>query len=289
MSTKNRMALGVSPLFLRVALAITFIWAGMGKLWGTMEVDGEMAAVLANMGVIKPKTPATGTTTDGGVKPPAPDKPLPPPTGETKPAPSDGSVDAGVEPRVVLAAFQDTGAPVGSTPGASPTLAQAGQYTAADFPDKVSVKPLYLMAASLHMLAHPKATPEKPAPMAIWPPALAEGRMPVIIAWLVTIAELGGGILVALGLCTRLAALSLAGVMVGAMWLTQIGPAIAKGDAILGFLPNHARYGMEWQDLLLQFVLFATAMALFFSGPGFMAADHALFGPRRRNDDHDGE
>ncbi len=302
MSTKNRMALGVSPLFLRVALAVTFIWAGMGKLRGTMEVDGETAAVLANMGVIKPTTPATGTDAgkNGGAggasggNGTTPEKPLPPPTEGTTPPPQDGSVDGGTggagEAHLVLASLQDTsaGAPAGASPGVQPP-ATTGQYTAADFPDKVTVKPLYTIASMLHAYAHPKATPENPNPKPLWPPALASGRMPVILAWLVTIAELGGGVLVAIGLCTRLAAFSLAFVMAGAMWLTQIGPAVVSGKTILGFLPEYARYSPDWQHLLFQFILFAMAMALFFSGPGYMAADHALFGAGRKNDDHDGE
>jgi uncharacterized membrane protein YphA (DoxX/SURF4 family) len=252
-----------------------------------MEVDGETAAVLANLGVITPATPTPGTD------PGAPVKPLPPPAGDSKPAPKDGSANAGpAEARIVRAAWQDggKGAPAGAGQGTtSAPPGQAGTYTAADFPDKIKVKPVYLLAAMIHNAAHPKPTPENPNPMALWPASLASGRLPVIIAWLVLAAELGGGVLVALGLCTRLAALSLVGVMAGAMWLTQIGPAVASGHTVLGFLPDYPRYGMEWTTLLLQFVLFCMALALLFSGPGFMAADHALFGGRRKTDDHDGE
>jgi uncharacterized membrane protein YphA (DoxX/SURF4 family) len=296
MSTR-RASRGFAPVWLRLALAVTFIWAGMAKIRSTMDVDGELAATLANMGVITPTTATPGASTG------APVTPLPPPAEGVKPeegqkpatpGSEDGRVDSGgVQSGVVRVSLQDAGS--GTTPpagnAAAPSTTQAsGQYTAADFPEKVKVKVVYMLAATLHQAAHPKATPERPSPMSLWPPVLAKGRMPVTIAWLVTIAELGGGILVLLGLCTRLGAFALAGVMVGAMWLSQIGPAVQSGKTVLGFLPDHARYdGMAWTPLLFQFALFSMAMALLFTGPGVLAADHALFGPKRKNEDHDGE
>lgn len=286
MSTKYRMAAGVSPMFLRAALAVTFIWAGMGKLRGTTEVDGETAAVLANMGVITPASAATP-----GTNPAAPAKPLPPPSddrkapGDAKPkeepkAPAnDGHVEAGTSgARIVTVAQQGGGAASGAT-----------TYTAADFPSKVPVKNVYMVAVMIHNAAHPTATPENPNPKAYWPAALANGRWPVIQAWLVMAAELGGGVLAAIGLCTRLAGFSLAVVMAGAMWLAQIGPAVMSGHTVLGFLPDLPRYDPSWMYLLFPFILFMSAVALMFSGAGYMAMDHLLFGGGSQHEDHDGE
>jgi uncharacterized membrane protein YphA (DoxX/SURF4 family) len=280
------MALGVAPLLLRTMLAVTFIWAGLGKVRSTEQVQGEDAAILANMGVLSKSSPK--------VSPGTPAAPLPTPSGNehgggTGTPGEKGTTDSNVRGvdgdgwRIARVA-QDTGAPAGSTPGTTPS----GQFSAADFPEPVSVSRTDLLALSLYKAAHPVAAEGAPVPKPLWPPALASGRLPVIFAYLVVAAELGGGLLVAIGLCTRLAALSIAGVMVGAMWLTQFGPAWQSGKTIWGFLPDYPTYGGEWMMLQWQFGLCLAALALFFTGPGYMALDHALFG-RRRSDDHDGE
>lgn len=309
MSTRYRMALGVSPLLLRLALAITFIWAGLAKVAATMEVDGSTAAILANMGVVKPSTGPAGTgsgpagtsgtpgsSENGGTG--GPTTPLPPPTEVIeKSDPADGSVDAGWERpgyaliRVGQPVEDATGtASNGSSAAAGARAGATGKYSAAEFPEKVRVKTMYVLAASLWMAAHPAAREDGTIPRPIWPPALAEGRLPIIFAYLVVAAELGGGVLLLLGLLTRFAAFSLAGVMAGAMWLSQIGPAIQSGSTRFGFLPAYPEFdGQAWTSLMWQMALLAMSLALMFSGPGYMAADHALFGGRRRRADHDGE
>ncbi len=50
----------IAPLFLRAALAVTFLWAGFGKILETMPVKGQAAATLAGMGIIAPQ--------DGSIK-----------------------------------------------------------------------------------------------------------------------------------------------------------------------------------------------------------------------------
>jgi hypothetical protein len=50
----------VAPIFLRLALGLTFLWAGWNKVFNQIEVQGEPAAILANLGVISP--PAPGVT-----------------------------------------------------------------------------------------------------------------------------------------------------------------------------------------------------------------------------------
>jgi uncharacterized membrane protein YphA (DoxX/SURF4 family) len=81
----------LSPVFLRVALGVTFIWAGLGKVIPTVPVQGVDAALLANAGL-------TLDPARRNVPPPAPERepapelspmgplPLPAPTG----APADG-------------------------------------------------------------------------------------------------------------------------------------------------------------------------------------------------------
>jgi putative oxidoreductase len=109
-----------------------------------------------------------------------------------------------------------------------------------------------------------------------------------LLAWAVAITELAGGLCLLLGLLTRLAAFGIAGVMLGAMWLTQIGPAIQSGKTTLGFLPDYGAFdGMKWEPLMFQFALCAAALALAFLGPGRLSLDTALLSGRGGDDDED--
>lgn len=85
MKLSQRIALAWTPLCLRLALGVTFIWAGAGKVVEFMEVQGQSAATLANMGVaLAPAashTPPPATVpppANGAPKPAGPDRPLPP-------------------------------------------------------------------------------------------------------------------------------------------------------------------------------------------------------------------
>lgn len=51
MRLRDSIALTLPSFILRLVLGITFIWAGTGKLVGTMQVSGDDAARLANLGV----------------------------------------------------------------------------------------------------------------------------------------------------------------------------------------------------------------------------------------------
>ena len=44
----------IAPLFLRLALAVTFLWAGFGKILETIPVKEGAAATLATMGIVAP-------------------------------------------------------------------------------------------------------------------------------------------------------------------------------------------------------------------------------------------
>jgi uncharacterized membrane protein YphA (DoxX/SURF4 family) len=116
------------------------------------------------------------------------------------------------------------------------------------------------------------------------PPASAQGKWPVYLAWTAAVVELIAGAAVLLGFFTRLASLPLAGTMAAAIWLTQVGPAIQSGSSVLGFLPQGV-FDLQPDDdyayaqLLWQFALLLMAVALFFSGPGALSIDRVLFGP----------
>lgn len=251
MGFRERCAVNLAPIFLRLALGLTFIWAGAAKVFDERPVRGEDAAALANLGVLAaaPKTA---------------------PAAEPVPAPA-------------AAPAQEPQKPAGGPPALMqlvPQAAPAAGYTAADFPGDVNVRALHT-SLTLRLLAAARP-PEGRMPL--WPPRLGEGKWPVYAAWAAALTELVGGCWLVLGLFTRLAALGLTGVMVGAMWLTQFGPAIQSGSTYLGFIPRQAAFAVNecgtpvYATLWWQVALLGGALALFFAGSGALAIDRALFG-----------
>ncbi len=83
-----------APMFLRIALGVVFVWAGLGKVCNDVSVKGDDAAALANMGVITPPAKA------------------PPPKGLNPEAPHAGKPDsAKPDPAKPDAAKPDSGKP----------------------------------------------------------------------------------------------------------------------------------------------------------------------------------
>ncbi|MEZ6319373.1 MAG: DoxX family protein [Phycisphaerales bacterium] len=153
----------------------------------------------------------------------------------------------------------------------------APAFTAADFPNGADVRMLAMLALAIDGAANPPLDAESNQPEPFWPQALAKKPWPYALAWAVTLTELIGGVLLLVGLFTRLSALAISGVMLGAMWLTQIGPAIQSGHTILGFLPDYPRFDPGWMTLMWQFSLFAASFAVFLLGSGVIGIDRALF------------
>ncbi|GAA0990396.1 DoxX family protein [Acrocarpospora macrocephala] len=95
----------------------------------------------------------------------------------------------------------------------------------------------------------------------------AEWNIPVprISAWFAIAAELGGGILLVLGLLTMLAGAALFVLMAGALMFVHVGHGILLANG--GF------------ELVL--ALGAVALLLAVAGPGRISLDYVLFGRRR--------
>lgn len=270
MRNRDRTGLALAPLFLRLALALTFVWAGLGKFVARMEVQGQEAAILANYGVIpNPRAPQ---------RQPAPfeDQVPGPDQTPTPEAPAEGDQPTGLDgqardpgtPAIHFAARQE-----GSTPLA----------TAADFPDPVSVRRWAGLVLALDSAIHPGLAAEDSSPlMPLWidfDPNTDYDPWPRYVALAVAVTELVAGVLIGLGLLTRLAALGVAGVMLGAIWLTVVGPAIQSGHTVLGFLPDHAAFdGEAWTQPMWLMTLLCCALALFFAGPGTLSIDRFLLG-----------
>ncbi|VAX38494.1 hypothetical protein MNBD_PLANCTO03-241 [hydrothermal vent metagenome] len=308
MRKRDRTGLAMAPLFLRLVLALTFIWAGLGKFLDRFEVQGQQAAILANYGVIpNPNTslappseaapsedPATGpeNAAEGESIP----DPIETPEGTADDTPStESGGQAARQPPIQPGgrAFQpattgeQTFQPaavhfVSWQNGEQPTQPQF-LATAADFPESVSVRGYAGLVLLLHKAINPGLSDEDSSPlMPLWPdidPDTDYDHWPRYAALAAALTELLAGLLLAVGLLTRLSALSLAGVMLVAIWLTTIGPDIQAGTAILGFLPDHPAFDTDaWAKPLWQLSLFCSAMALFFVGPGTLSLDRLLLG-----------
>jgi uncharacterized membrane protein YphA (DoxX/SURF4 family) len=290
MRSRDRTALALAPVFLRLALAVTFLHAGLGKFMVRDEFSGEDAAILANYGVIPNPHGSSGV---------APSLPDPAPAEDTDETGGQSRAAPGAVGSLFLAAWQPEDAPQSEPPEAhevesdAPTEQEAPPQppadqtarvlaTAADFPDPVPARQYAHLVLLLHRAVHPGLDPEDSSPRRqLWPdfdPGEDYDPWPVWAARAVALTEIIGGILVAIGLLTRLAALSLAGVMVGALWLTTIGPAIQSGDTVFGFFPNHPAFDPAWQTPHLQFIVLCMALALFFVGPGTLSLDRLLLG-----------
>ena len=273
MAFRDALALHVAPIPLRVILAVTFVWAGLGKVTQSMEVQGDSAAKLANMGILapahsEPSLPSQPEPNDAPTQAPSATSPAGG-SGAAKPSPRIGEQSGMLQPLMVLS--QDSKAPAAQVPTA-PT------YSAADFPKSVSVLRVNGLALLIHSAAFPAPRPDGTAAMVIWPQAAATGMWPVILAWSVALTEFIGGVLIFVGCFTRLSALSLVVVMGGAIWLTGIGPSLQAGTTQLGFLPSHPTFDVvAWKDLLWQGSLGMASLTLALLGSGALALDRVLF------------
>lgn len=255
MRARDRVGLNLPPIFLRIMLGAVFLWAGLAKVMSTAEVKGQDAADLARLGVISANQPAS----------PAPAAP----TGAPEAKPKTGSA-APMDPVVKLASQ--------ATP----------EPKAEDFPNPVKIKAMHMLTLGLVHAAHPGVDDKGAAKMPLWPSALAEKQWAIYMAWAATITELVGGGAVLIGLLTRFWSLGLAVVMLVALWLTHIGPAIQSGQAQLGFLPSYGTFDPQWTYFFFPFTLMCGAFALLFLGPGRLSVDNALFSSGRADDDDAG-
>lgn len=239
MSARDAAGLALAPLFLRVMLGVTFLWSGLGKVFDKIPVEGPSAVYLATLGVDLSDEPTPDVV------------PVPDPT-------------------------KTAGTPAPLTPAPpQPPSSREGNNPIAE---RHLIPRVYGVALLINKASYKGRTVEGDETFALWPSWLSSGKWPVILARAVTAAEIFGGLFVLTGLLTRASALSLCAVMLGAIWLTEIGPAMQSGNVEMGFLPKRPLYAIEtWRPLLWQFSLMMSALALAFMGSGTLGFDRALF------------
>jgi len=277
MKFRDKLAINVAPMPIRLVIAITFLWAGLGKILGTFEPSDAQRDILQSQGLVAaPQTPsstvpaslATRFLQDEQEAPESADAP-PPEEGPDAPSEQDEPAPEGDETPEETTA-EDPAADSGTPPDA-PATSSAGP-----------VRNWNRVALLLDSAANPPFDEDTGARrMALWPAALAKKPVLMIMVVLLVATELVGGLCVLVGFLTRMAGFSLCIAMLVAMWLTQIGPAIQQGETVLGFIPNHNLYDVgKWQPLFWQLILAASAFSLALSGAGSLSLDKALWGPK---------
>ncbi|MEM1330413.1 MAG: DoxX family protein [Planctomycetota bacterium] len=273
MTFRERLAINAAPIPLRLILAVTFLWAGLGKVVNDAPFQGGAAATLANLGV------------DMGLDaPPQRNAPAPAPALEPTPEPEASTGDtapttpeAGVDPELPGESETESPEPEAAAAPEPEQAVNPARFEASDFPEPVNKPALYGLALLMHGAANPQPADDGTTPDAIWPEQLGGAPWVVVMAWFAAITEILAGLFVLIGLMTRLSALALAGTMLTAAWLTEMGPAVQSGTALLGFLPGHDLTNLgAWTKFLWQMALLCAAVSLLFAGPGWPSVDRAM-------------
>jgi len=290
MQLSKASAIYAAPIPLRLILALTFLWAGLGKVIDTTTVRGEHAALLANMGYKFPAPPQDQTTPDQSSSQPETEPETQPET-QADPSQDQDPAKAGIAPLAPLVSIAQSQDQTPDEPAEQPNAeAQSPvtpRFTAADFTYETKVKSLNNLAILTYTAAHPDPRQDGSIPPPIWPEWAARDSWPIITAWAVAIIEIAAGLFVLIGLLTRLSAIALGTLMATAAWLTQIGYAIQSGNTFLGFLPNHGLWDTSaWQPFLWQLALMCAAFSLALAGPGAIALDR-IPGSSHHDDDDD--
>lgn len=247
MTFSQRAALHFVPFMARLVLGAAFITAGMGKLFHTGTFEGDRAAKLRDLGVV-------ATAFDGGAIFHAAsfsysqDAP-PPGTGSLRERGANNNSTAG----------QDAGESGRTGAGESGTELQD--------PTVINVPPMTVEARELHNITLMVAN----ASPGLEPYA-------VYLGWGAALTEFVGGILILVGLFSRLWGLALAVTMGVAFYLTSLG--VVSETMIYQLMPD--RVG-DFNRLFVQLALFVLAFGIFLTGPGRLSVDGFIFGKR---DDH---
>lgn len=258
MTFRQRLGLGVPPILLRLVLAATFIYAGAGKFLGEVTLTPEQASLLDAIHNAAPM--------------PAPAQPT---------APGGDETTASRPPIVMLVQGSQPAEPE-PQPESQPTAPADADAADTATPEFTTPVPTHRIVDMLTVMIHANATPNDEG-KALLPGFMASGKWPIWSANAVAVTELLGGIMVLIGLLTRLWSLGIAGVMVGALWLTSIGPVVVMGQpgwpGFFEVLPAIDGFSSQaWQTWLWQASLIAGSLSLACLGAGAMSLDRLFFG-----------
>lgn len=259
------------PLPLRIAVGAVFLWAGLGKWFAHDPLPESARPVLVEMNVATRAsgTPAVPRQPEGdAIERPA--------------APAAGSEGVGIDEQ--QAEDEGAGGVTVKTAGGSKAGSEAPPVAEPMF----EARRVWCAAYGIHVAANPRMPENQTAqPRAIWPGFLGTPSVAKAQAIALMVVEALGGALILVGLLTRVSGLALAGAMLGAMWLDQLGPAFQAGKTVLGFIPERPIWDTgAWRTLFWQACLLAMSVGLVLLGAGRLSMDEWISGARRDHD-HD--
>jgi uncharacterized membrane protein YphA (DoxX/SURF4 family) len=249
------------PLLARLVLAAAFVTVGFNKIFTFTTIDdATQLQSLRDLGVgLSPVEAAEPSAAEA-----------------SEAAGNAAEVSAEATWSVRLASFQPAGdaepapapAPVAGDESADEVVAPATPEDAEPLPAAASVRSLHRITLMLHAAASGD-TPRLPA---------FAGDYAAWLAWIAALTEFLGGVMLLLGMLSRVWGLGLAIAMGTAFWLTTV-PAFAGLEAS-GAVASTLAFAASLTDYnraVAQLALFVLAFGLVLTGPGPLSVDAILF------------
>ena len=262
----------IIPTLARLVLALAFISVGYNKLFKKADFSAEEATILQKHGISVSPPAEPQEETEGvqlvlaSLQPPPADEPETPPADEPTPPPADEE-------------------PAETTPEEDPDTGLISE--------PLDVPELDEVPSALEPADDPA---EAPAPADVAPAeagrALSLFKITVLMdkggitdttlctygAWLAAVTEFAGGILLLLGLLSRLWGLGLAFAMGMAVYLTT-------WDAVTSTRPDLFAENLgDYNRLFAQLGLGLLAFGIFLTGPGPLSLDRLIGGPPKKKE-----
>ncbi len=293
MKIKEPLSLHAAPLLLRIAVGVVFLWAGSVKLFTTTTYSGDDARLLIELGVVAGAAdPATPVDTTEPREAEASQEEAAADAAED--ASADQTGDAGEEigeaVDAVAGELEEKVDEVATTleEQVDDIVTAVEESIAKDLgADAVVARRLYSITLLLHRASHPEE-----GRGSVWCSRMSSPGWVTSLAWLAALTECVGGVLILIGLLTRIWALGLAMTMVVAMATTTIGPAMQSGGALLGFLPAlrldepGGAWVRAWRPWLFQLSLLMSCLALVCTGAGALSIDRRVLGKKSGSTRH---
>lgn len=251
----------IVPTLARLILAMAFIPVGLHKIAGNAEFTAKQAQTLRNEYGVS-LTPIVAEPAAYIQEEPDPIDQKPP-AGNLPPDDEDADQRTGN----TAAGGQTDGQPPADAdePAALPDTNDAdadGQRERIEIPDvddtrRYRGQPLHHLTLMLH----------------------DQGMFrPKLMAWLVALTEFGGGILILIGLFSRVWGLGLAVVMGAAFYMTSMAQYFEIGPFEVASGTEHLQLYVK---VFTQLGLALAALAVFLVGPGPLSLDRLIFRPRK--------
>ena len=304
MSFSHYAGVAIVPTLSRIVLAMTFINAGYKKVFTSSDFTLDEARKLQNWNITVTPAPTVAMAIPTSGRTPQWDTvyasytPIRPATSQYVAAEPAAPGPAATDPAVAQAAAQPAVPETTQTPPAQTTQPATPETTKPPEPPQV-IEPVVVPAApqvtpttapAPAPETAPAVVPHQPAPTSPSMPTSytatsmykialmvdqAGWPQPKMQAWLAAFTELGGGVLLLLGLFSRLWGLGLSIVMGTAFYLTSLPGLQAHGWNLM-----HLN-DLQFSTLMIQLAMFVLAFGILLTGPGPLSIDRILFGGPR--------